>query len=215
MSVARDTKVSYVSTTGVYGNHNGQWVDESSVTMCKPESKAAYYLSFEERYQSYINPQNMSIFRCAGLYGNDFSALHTVIKRGGIDWLDKNEGNDDDDITSRIHLQDAARSILACMISDSCGIYNLADDEPTSRREVMEYAYNLLVHRNIPIYKQKGGNESNVSERMRRRVNDRKRVRNTKIKELLADFGGLNFPSYKEGLRSILEFNIDAWKDKK
>ena len=209
-SFGHDTKVCYVSTTGVYGNHDGEWVDESSHTLCKPESKAAYYLSFEKRYQSYVNPKNMIIFRCSGLYGNDSSALHTVMKRGGIHWLDICSVHDD--ITSRIHLNDAARSILASMNSDSYGIFNLADDEPASRREVMQYAYNLLIDRNIPICKKVGDNESNLSERMRRRVSDQKRVKNTKMKELLADNGGLNFPTYKEGLQSVLDFNLDAWK---
>lgn len=214
-SFGHDTVVSYVSTTGVYGNHDGGWVNESSSTLCKSESKASYYLSFEERYQNCINPENMSIFRCSGLYGNDFSALHTVLKRGGIDWLDKNNSNDDDDITFRVHLQDAARSILACMIGGHHGIFNLADDKPASRKEVMQYAYDLLVSRNISILKQGDDSEINVSERMRRRVSDRKRVSNTKMRELLSDIGGLRFPTYKEGLQSILQFNLDMWKENK
>lgn len=209
-AIRTGTKVSYVSTTGVYGDHEYGWVDESSPTLCSTESNPSHYLYLENRYQNCFGVKNTSIFRCAGLYGYDFSALHTVLKRGGIQSLDQMSK---EDVTSRVHLNDVARSILASMVQDQSGIFNLADDEPASRKMVMEYAYNLLVSEGIslPSVDTQCFNAP-ISERSSRRIKDRKRVKNTKMKTLLAGCGGLNFPSYKEGLKSVLDHNIDNWR---
>lgn len=259
--VPNDSKIAFVSTTGVYGNHNGEWVDESSETKCEQGTKAYSYLIIEKQWLNLFNQQNkgigsgsgsgsegtntsptckghVCIFRCSGLYGNQFSALHTIRKSG---WKMKEKGvltklktNDEIPITSRVHLDDVGRAILAYMLQaddddddkeynnddhdgDSRSIntvFNLSDDAPASRDDVMQFAYALLEDQNINMFEnqhqQKG---KKGSERGRRRRKDRKRVSNKKMRELLEPYGGLMFSSFNDGLLDVLKTNIKEWRD--
>ena len=266
--------IGYVSTTGVYGNHNGEWVEEdesSSPLLCCENSKAFAYLDIERRWQHLdggmgegvgtgvdvhvdveqhgegTDWRNVCIFRCAGLYGDDFSALHTVRKKGFQESSSSSNSNPDSNskqksilaYTSRVHLVDVSRAIVACMgigmgigngvESDpqpSSGVFNLADSMPAPRQEVMQYAYQLLQQSNVDVGvgvdvgvdsgacagagAGAGARTSpNTSERRRRRKKDRKRVRNTKMMNLL---GNLSFPTYREGLEDVLANNLNEWK---
>ena len=180
------------------------------------------------------------IFRCSGLYGNQFSALHTIRKSGwkkkDKEVLAKGETNDEISITSRVHLDDVGRAILAYMLQvdddkehtinevhndddddDSQPvnrIFNLSDNVPASRDDVMQFAYALLKQHNLDIgknqHQQKGGKGN---ERRRRRRKDRKRVSNRKMRALLKPYGGLMFPSFNSGLPDVLKRNTEEWCD--
>lgn len=210
--------IGYISTTGVYGNHDGALVDESSLTLCKPMTKAYAYLDVEKRWQSLQNDspsRRVFIFRCAGLYGNKMSALHTVLRNGIEDELVNNIVNSQEVITSRVHLEDVSRAIIALMENNSLqgGIYNLADSFPAARNEVMQYAKYLLSESSVivPGRRQITSTSVNTSERKKRRTSDRKIVSNEKMQVVLSDYGGLLYPSYREGLRQILENNLGNW----
>jgi nucleoside-diphosphate-sugar epimerase len=217
-SIPKNAWIGYVSTTGVYGNHNGEWVNESSLTLCKPGTKARAYLDIERRWHAFQNTS--TIFRCGGLYGENVSALHTVRKGRGGDWSrqlgngNMNENGKEEGVTSRIHLVDVGRAIVAGMKQSQSmnGVFNLADSLPAARSEVMHYAYNLLLDSNVTPEK----HDANVqgSERRRRRGKDRKRVSNQKMLHLLEkDYGGkLLFPSYRAGLQHVLSKNLCEWK---
>lgn len=220
----KNITIGYVSTTGVYGDHNNAWVDESSETLCDKKSKAYCYLDIENRWRNH-SEKNVFIFRCAGLYGNDFSALHTVWKQGGplnrrddSNFTPKNEKDSvKENFTSRIHLKDVARSICTSITNPSLrgGLYNLADSMPAQRGEVMEFAANIFHEMNIEIPSKSDVNNEKRSERRSRRKKDRKRVSNTKLISLLENHGGLLFPTYHEGLKDILECNYYLWKSEK
>jgi nucleoside-diphosphate-sugar epimerase len=211
--------IGYVSTTGVYGNHNGAVVNESSLTLCKPMTKAFAYLDIEKRWQNLqknVPSRRLFIFRCSGLYGNSLSALHTVL-RNGIEGGDESINKilpSQEVLTSRVHLEDVSRTIIALMeqTSSKGGIYNLADSFPATRREVMQYAKGLLLESNVTIPEREKKSSCNASERKKRRTSDRKIVSNDKMKGVLNTYGGLLFPSYREGLRQILQKNLAHWK---
>ena len=285
----------YISTTGVYGNHNNDWVNESSITKCQPSSKAFVYLTIESRYQQLLlqkQIQQLVIFRCSGLYGNQFSALHTQQRNNNL-LTNNNHHNDTNDndkkrknipskndtttinYTSRIHLKDVARAIVASILTnhriihslnhnnnkekqkdyekttetnnhiveknheyyhthDDClEIYNLADNEPTPRHVVMSYSANLLsLHQNntdssLPTNEcyNHNNNTNNydtkiskrrpqLSERSKRRTQERKRVCNKKLLHLLKSFGGIMYPSYREGLTSIYNSKENNFQSK-
>jgi len=218
------TWIGFVSTTGVYGNHDGAWVDESSDTKCLTGEKAMTYLTMEQRWKELVlNCKGkivFVIFRCAGLYGDSFSALHTV-KKKGFYAINKNDG-----VTSRIHLDDVGCAIVSSMTrccginSQSgkiCKIYNLADDEPAPRLVVMGFAHKLLCdvgNNNSTVIQGFVGEERTttvrkMSERVQRRSRDRKQVSNAKMKQELLAPNDLKFPTFREGLKSILENNSD------
>jgi hypothetical protein len=203
--------IGVLSTTGVYGNHNGEWVSEK--TKCDAVSPSAKrYLIYEDSWKEKANQHQLYIFRCAGIYGGGQSALHSVFKNG----LPPMDLRNDSDVTNRIHVHDLAASVLASMQRYSAdpsrreglvAVYNLADDMPESRTVVMTYAAGLLQRINITISKV---SQDATSVRSQRRQTDQKRVCNKKIKgELLRN--PLKFPTYKEGLEYILEDRNNPW----
>ena len=220
----KNITIGYVSTTGVYGDHDNAWVDESSETLCDKKSKAYCYLDIENRWRM-ASDKKIFIFRCAGLYGNDFSALHTVWKQGSH-LKRKGENNfaltnEKDSVkenfTSRIHLKDVARSICTSITNPYLkgGIYNLADSMPAQRGEVMEFAANLFEEMKIEIPSKSNVNDKKKSERRSRRKKDRKRVSNKKLLSILENDGVLLFPTYIEGFKDIFECNFNLWKSEK
>lgn len=213
-----DAWIGYVSTTGVYGNHDGAWVNESSETLCKPGTKAFAYLDIEQRWQRLhrlFPRRKLFIFRCAGLYGNNMSAMHTILRQGMIESSRNNDNQMPpiESITSRVHLMDVGRAILATIEKTELegGIYNLADSYPASRTEVMQYAKELLLRSNITVPVAQNNETHSKTERYRRRSSEKKIVANQKMLALLNDYGGLEFPSYREGFRQILQNNLATW----
>ena len=251
-------KIAYISTTGVYGNHNGEWVNELSNIYCKNHTKAHGYFMIEQQWiHNFIHALkddvdnfdeeeslkldcHLCIFRCAGLYGNEFSALHTIRKNGWND-IDGSSSSSSSStqipITSRVHLDDVGRAIVAYFIQDiydkenlgesdnGIMIINLADNTPTSREEVMKYAYTLLQNENIHVMSSTFASNNlendtpltsssiNIeSERATRRGIERKRVSNDKMTLLLKPYGGLKYPSFREGLMDILTANVEEWR---
>ena len=204
--------IGVVSTTGVYGNHDGAWITEESELRCHGSS-AQQYVEYEQDWATLARP--LAIFRCAGLYGPSRSALHTVWKNGRMERnpTTVTTSTTISGITNRIHEYDVARAIMAAMVSKSVGVYNLADDEPENRFIVMEEAAKLLqsIGRELPV---KVDNEippltSDISGRGRRRSIETKRISNTRMKENL--ISELHFPTYRQGLQSILEGNNTPW----
>jgi len=199
--------IGVVSTTGVYGNHDGAWVTEDSPLQgALPHPYATY-----EQEWAAVAP-SLAIFRCAGLYGPTRSALHTVWKEGQPA-SSAIRNTPATGITNRIHESDVARAILAAMESDAVGIYNLADDEPENRNVVMQKAVELLrsIGREPPMKDEELvlSSSSSSGGRGRRRSSESKRVSNRKMKESL--ISELTFPTYREGLQSILESKANPW----
>ena len=99
-----NTWVGFISTTSVYGNHDGEWVTEESDTKFKPGSKAELYFRAENEWRSAADEcgWRLHVFRAAGLYGDYRSAIHTIRKNG----ISNAKG---DFPTSRIHEEDVSR----------------------------------------------------------------------------------------------------------
>jgi len=181
----------YLSTTGVYGNRDGGWVDETSEL--KPTGERGHRRKVaEERWLSLPRPAH--IFRLAGIYGPGSSALDSV-REGRAKRIIK-----PGQVFSRIHVADIARSVLASMLKPNPGrIYNLCDDDPAPPSEVIEFACDLLGRPKpleIPFEK------AELSPMARSFYADNKRVRNERIKQELGIT--LKYPSYRAGLREIL-----------
>ncbi|EJK73085.1 hypothetical protein THAOC_05311 [Thalassiosira oceanica] len=204
--------VGFVSSSSVYGNHNGHWVHEDSAIKCSAGSKGELYFRAENEWReaSAVRGWRLNVFRSAGLYGDNRSIIHTIMQRG---FVSSSSGSKDGDFpTSRIHECDVARAILSSMLQGTEGDWNLADDFPAPRAEVMAFGASLLAHAGLCPKEAAKDSSDQKSERFRRRKTDRKRVLNIKMKESLLPDQVLLYPTYKDGLQSVIDANILKWR---
>ncbi|MCW5734599.1 MAG: SDR family oxidoreductase [Enhydrobacter sp.] len=182
----------YLSTTGVYGDHDGGWVDET--TPSRPDQpRSIERLAAERVWQA----MDATIFRLPGIYGPGRSAIDRV-KAGTAQRIDK-----PGQVFSRIHVADIAAAVLAAMMRPSSGrIYNVADDLPASNSEVIAYACELL---GVPIPPIIPWAEvaPTMSAMARSFYAENRRVRNERLKHELGVT--LRYPTYREGLRAIAD----------
>ena len=209
-----------VSTTGVYGNHDGAWVTEQSDLLAPPDSSSQRYIRYEQQWTSIAERLDcdLCIFRCAGLYGPSRSALHTLWKKGRPSTVGTNRT---DGITNRIHEQDVGRAVCAAMQQSTAGIVNLADDLPEKRSVVTSYASSLLESIGVEpppavttLTEASKNGRPPSSSRSRRRGMEAKLVSNRRMKDMLLrdeQRDGLQFPTYREGLQSILQDRSQPW----
>ena len=129
--------VGYLSTTGVYGDAKGGWVDESSPL--KPATKRGQMrVAAEADWQSIPNLP-LHIFRLAGIYGPGRGPFSKV--RAGTARRIIKEGQ----VFSRIHVEDIAQILVASIAEPNAGaIYNMCDDDPAPPQDVIAHAAELL-----------------------------------------------------------------------
>lgn len=187
--------IGYLSTTGVYGDHGGGWVDED--TPPAPSSaRSRRRLAAEQAWralQREAGGPSVQVFRLAGIYGpgrNPLEALRAgrarrIVKPGQV--------------FCRIHLEDIVTVLQASMARPRPGaIYNLADDEPADPAEVIAYAARLLGQEPPPAIPFE---EAELSPLARSFYADNRRVSNRRIKEELGV--RLRYPTYREGLQIL------------
>ena len=194
--------IGYLSTTGVYGDRGGDWVDESAPT-APGNARSRQRLVAEEQWLSLGREIAVATqaFRLPGIYGPGRSALDQV-RAGNVRRIDK-----PGQFFSRIHVEDIAATVLASMRRPQAGaIYNVTDDEPAPNAEVIAEACRLLgvpVPAAVPYEAAAPG----MSEMARSFWRENRRVRNEKIKRELGVT--LKHPTYREGLRAILATESD------
>lgn len=179
----------YFSSTSVYGDHQGRWVNEDSSKL--PGILGVNRLKAEDQWLNSGVPTN--IFRLSAIYGPKRSVLDSIM--GGTAKRIVKEGH----AFSRIHVADIANIIHKMLGSSFLGVYNLSDDHPAPSHKVIEYGCKLLKKDFPPKIEY---SDTELSPVLRNYYLENKKVENTKIKNILNyDF---KFPSYKEGLRDIL-----------
>ncbi|TNE36586.1 MAG: SDR family oxidoreductase, partial [Alphaproteobacteria bacterium] len=189
----------YLSTTGVYGDLDGGWVDENSPY--NPSGKRGVRRMQAEKawmtlYENHGLP--LHIFRLPGIYGPGRNQL-VSLKSGKARRIAK-----PGQVFSRIHVSDLAAILKASMERPNPGrIYNVADDEPAPPQDVVTFAAKLL---NMPPPPLQDFETADLSPMARSFYNDSKRVRNDRIKSELGI--SLKFPTYREGLAALLPAEI-------
>lgn len=186
------TWVGYLSTTGVYGDHQGGWVDEN--TQLTPSTKRGQWRKrAEEGWQS-IPGLPLHIFRLAGIYGPGRGPFAKV--RNGTARRIIKEGQ----VFSRIHVDDIAQVLHASINRPNPGaVYNLCDDDPAPPEDVIAYAAELLdmsVPPALPF------EDTDMTPMARSFYAESKRVKNDRIKSELGI--QLLYPDYRAGLRALL-----------
>lgn len=189
-------RVIYLSTVGVYGDHGGAWVDETSPL--RPVSqRSRQRVAAEESWQAFAATRNLDlgIFRLSGIYGPGRSAIDNL--RAGTARRIVKPGQ----VFNRIHVGDIGGAIAhALMRGGPPGVFNLTDDEPCPPQEVVEYAARLLGVEpppEIPF------ELADLSPMGRSFYGENKRVSNAKIRSDLSY--RFRYPTYREGLKACLE----------
>jgi dTDP-4-dehydrorhamnose reductase len=187
--------IGYLSSTNVYGDCAGGWVDEATPLAPGGERgrrRAAAEAAWLALGRSSAIP--VQIFRLAAIYGPGRNALDAL--RAGTARRIVKQGQ----VFSRIHVADLAAVLAASMARPRPGaIYNVCDDEPAPPDEVIAYAAGLLNMVPPPL---EDFATAALSPLARSFFDDSKRVSNRRIKNELGI--GLRYPSYREGLRSLL-----------
>ena len=187
----------YVSSTAVYGNRDGEWVDERAVV--RPGSPVARARCQAERIvieAAGTQGTPTRVCRVTGIYG-PARTLKSSLEREEYVLI-----RDHDAWVNRIHVDDLASGLVAAwQAGDAAEVYNLTDDEPHRTSEFALMAADL---RGLPMPRVVEATEAAEllgEERLRRKL-DSKRVSNRRMKEELGV--RLEFPSYKTGLPSAV-----------
>lgn len=191
IGAAQPRWVGYLSTTAVYGDHQGGWVDET--TPVNPQSaRAVQRVLAERQWQTLGLP--VHVFRLAGIYGPGrgpfekvrYGSARRIIKPGQV--------------FSRIHVDDIATVLQASIAQPHPGaVYNLCDDDPAPPEDVLSCAAALL---GLPEPPAVAYDAAEMTPMARSFYAESKRVRNDRIKAELGVM--LAYPSYREGLAALL-----------
>lgn len=182
----------YLSTTGVYGDHQGGWVDEA--TPLTPSTRRGQLRVEAEAAWQAIDGLPLHIFRLAGIYGPGRGPFEKV--RQGTARRIVKQGQ----VFSRIHVEDIAQVLQASIERPNPGaIYNMCDNDPAPPQDVIGYAAELL---GLPLPPEVDFETADMSPMARSFYAESKRVDNTRIKTELGV--ELIYPEYRNGLKALL-----------
>lgn len=190
----------YLSTVGVYGNHDGAWVDEE--TPCKPVS--ARSLERVEAEQAWTKAASdasvpLCILRLSGIYGpgrNGFMNLEKGTARRLIK---------QDQVFNRIRVEDIGGVSGFLVSHNASGIFNVTDDEPAPPQDVVTFAAGLMAIEPPP---EQSFETADLSPMARSFYGENKRVSNGKLHDMGFSF---HYPNYRTSLRQLWESG--TWKD--
>jgi len=192
----RPLRIIYLSTIGVYGDRQGEWVNEDRVPMpASPRSTAR--LQAEKAWSAIGKDadKTVHILRLAGIYGPERNALANL-KAGKAKRIVKK-----DQVFNRIHVEDVAVTIANALMFDGKNqIWNVSDDEPAPPQDVVTYAAELM---GIAPPPEQDVDEADLTPMARSFYAENKRASNNKLKQ---DLGmSLAFPTYRDGLKALWE----------
>lgn len=192
----------YLSSLGVYGDHDGAWVDESATTI-PAHARGGARLHAEQGWQALGRERGVpvAVLRLAGIYGpgqNAFTRLlagraHRVNKPGHV--------------FNRIHVADIAQAIDAAFAQRADGVFNVTDDEPAPYADQVLLAAELLDLAPPPELSMEEARQVMTPFALSF-YSGCVRVRNDKLKRVLGV--RLRYPTYREGLQALFEHGYEA-----
>jgi nucleoside-diphosphate-sugar epimerase len=187
-------RIAYYSTIGVYGDHGGAWVDETSATLTRT-ARGLARLEDEARWAEAARERGAEadILRLAGIYGPGRNAL-VNLRRGESRRIVK-----PGQVFNRTHVDDIAEISRLVLTRGLKGqIWNVADDEPAPPQDVIAYAAALL---GVEAPREEPFDKATLSPMAREFYADNKRVSIAKAK---AELGfAPAYPTYREGLEAL------------
>ena len=195
IAAANPQWIGYLSTVGVYGNHDGAWVDEE--TPLNPVSKRSVQrVEAEQAWLAFAqeNDVPVQIFRLSGIYGPGRNAFENF-KKGTARRLVK-----PGQVFNRIHVADIAGALQAALAKPSTRVFNVTDDEPAPPQDVVAFAAQLQgveAPPEIPF------ETADLSPMARSFYGENKRVSNQRVKEELGY--SFRYPDYRTALKALLK----------
>ncbi|SMO39171.1 SDR family oxidoreductase [Paracoccus laeviglucosivorans] len=192
---ARPRWLGYLSTTGVYGDHAGGWVDEDTpLTPSTPRGQERVAAETAWRALADAHDLPLHVFRLAGIYGPGRGPFAKV--RAGTARRIVKPGQ----VFSRIHVADIAQVLMASIQKPRPGaVYNVCDDDPAPPEDVIAHAAHLL---DLPLPKAEDYATAPMTPMARSFYAESKRVSNARIKEELGV--RLLYPDYRSGLQAMM-----------
>jgi nucleoside-diphosphate-sugar epimerase len=191
--------IGYLSTIGVYGDLQGAWADED--TPAEPDTRRGVArIEAEAAWTAFCRERGLplDIFRLSGIYGPGRNPLDRI-RRGEARRIIK-----PGQVFNRIHVDDIAQTVAAAVFQErqepGMRLFNLADGEPAPPQDVIQYAADLA---GAPPPPEIPFESAELSPMARSFYAGNKRIRNDKIKRELGI--ALKYPTYREGLRALLE----------
>ena len=185
----------YLSSVGVYGDHDGAMVDET--TTPRPTSERSRVRLAAETAWRKLGQETgraVGVLRLAGIYGPGRNALAQVAGGGARAILKTGQ------VFNRIHVADIAQAIDAALVHHQTDVFNVADDEPSPPQDVLGFAAALL-GRPPPPQIAWADAAASLSPLARSFYAENRRVANGRLKTTLAV--RLQYPTYREGLRAL------------
>jgi nucleoside-diphosphate-sugar epimerase len=183
--------VGYLSTTGVYGDHQGRWVDEAT-PLTPSTQRGRWRVTSEAQWQAL--GVALHIFRLAGIYGPGRGPFAKVRDGTARRIIKANQ------VFSRIHVEDIAQVLEASIMKPSPGaVYNVCDDVTAPPEDVIGFAAELL---GMPLPDAVAYDDAEMTPMARSFYAESKRVRNDRIKDALGVV--LKYPNYRAGLQALL-----------
>ncbi len=194
-AAAKLKKIVYLSTIGVYGDHDGEWIDETAQP--KPSNlRSRQRLAAEAEWFSLARASGKEVYvlRLSGIYGPGRNVL-VKLREGTAKRLIK-----PGQVFNRIHVEDIAQAIDACFTGRAPGgVYNVTDDEPAPPQDVVTYAAELVGLEPPP---ETPFEETPLTPMQRSFYGENKRVSNRRMKALL-DLD-LAYPTFREGIGALV-----------
>ncbi|HKH96875.1 MAG TPA: SDR family oxidoreductase [Beijerinckiaceae bacterium] len=186
--------IGYLSTVGVYGDHGGAWIDETT-TPNPTSARSRRRLAAEEAWLALgrRTGKPVQVFRLAGIYGRRRNPLAQLAAGTATRIVKPGQ------VFNRIHVDDIAAALAASLDRPRPGaVYNVADDEPAPPQDVVAYAASLAgvaPPPEIPFA------QASLSPMARSFYAETKRVSNRLLKQELGLT--LRYPTYREGLAGL------------
>lgn len=190
--------IGYLSTVGVYGDHNGAWVDED--TPPKPVSKRSIQrVAAETAWQELADKRSipLAVFRLSGIYGPGRNAFMNMEKGTARRLVKPGQ------VFNRIHREDIGQAVALAMKGNIGGIFNITDDEPAPPQDVVTYAHELAGRTPPP---ETDFETAELTPMARSFYGENKRVSNARSRQVL----GMTYrwPNYRTSLKRMWEENL-------
>ena len=182
----------YLSTVGVYGDHDGAWVDEE--TLCKPvSSRSIARIEAEQQWQNLFVAAGipLAVLRLSGIYGPGRNQIKTALEGNARRLVKPGQ------MFNRIRVEDIACATLFLANQNRGGIFNITDDEPAPPQDVVAYACQLS---GVALPPEQDFATAELTPMARSFYGENKKVSNAKIKALGFKF---LYPNYRVSLAQL------------
>lgn len=190
--------ISYLSTVGVYGDHQGSWVNEESP--CKPVSiRSKERVDAEQAWQAAAEQANvpLAVLRLSGIYGPGRNGFVNLAQGTARRLVKK------DQVFNRIRVEDIASATLFLAEQNAGGIFNITDHEPAPPQDVVTEAAKLM---GVEAPPEMPFETAELSPMARSFYGENKRVSNAKIRDLGFTFA---YPDYRVSLAQL--WSSESW----